>query len=66
VILDREDEPARCPVEWGGDRVAVFCRPHRCDLDEGHTGPHICNCGIRRRNMKRDWYPADETEDTHA
>lgn len=49
----------RCPVEWERPK-SPFCKPHRCDLDEGHSGPHVCSCGRQRRNMSRDTYDPEE------
>jgi len=49
----------RCPVDWPATRQGL-CRPHRCELPEGHTGPHVCTCGAQRRNMKRDQLVEDE------
>jgi hypothetical protein len=44
-----EDDVYTCPVEWERPKSLV-CKPHRCDLIEGHTGDHICSCGRHRRN----------------
>jgi hypothetical protein len=46
-------EPCTCLVEW--DRpLSLVCRPHRCELEEGHRGPHVCSCGRRRRWLRRE------------
>lgn len=50
--------PENCEVEWKS--TSVFCRPHRCDLPRGHSGHHICNCGLTRRNMARERIDDDE------
>lgn len=46
-----------CPIEWPSQ--SILCKPHRCDLPEGHEGQHICNCGSTRQNRGRYKWPDD-------
>jgi hypothetical protein len=44
IVTDEDGTPYRCPSERAAPRTS-FCKPHRCDLDEGHAGKHKCDCG---------------------
>lgn len=48
---DDKPEVYRCPETWERP-TGVICRPHQCDLDEGHDGKHVCDCGRTRRNVE--------------
>jgi hypothetical protein len=51
--LDADSDVSRCEVEWDAPKSSL-CRPHQCDLLQGHEGNHVCDCGWARRRMKRD------------
>lgn len=44
---DLDEDAYPCPEEWPSR--SLLCKPHRCDLIEGHEGKHVCNCGMTRR-----------------
>ena len=49
MSITEEQEAYRCPHEKDVGRSSMCYPAHRCDLNEGHVGPHECDCGKQFR-----------------